>query len=35
MWADRPHPQTVAVAAELFASDARVRQGVLNALEQG
>ena len=35
MWADRPHPQTVAVAADLFASDARVRQGVLNALEHG
>lgn len=35
MWAERPHPQTVAVAADLFASDARVRQGVLNALEHG
>lgn len=35
MWADRPHPQTVAVAAELFSSDARVRQGVLNALDHG
>jgi hypothetical protein len=35
MWADRPHPQTVAVASELFSTDARVRQGVLNALEQG
>lgn len=35
MWADRPHPQTVAVAAELFSADARVRQGVLNALDQG
>ncbi|OBF30074.1 hypothetical protein A5724_24880 [Mycobacterium sp. ACS1612] len=34
-WEDRPHPQTVAVAAELFDSDARVHQHVLNALEQG
>ena len=34
-WADRPHPQTVAVAADLFASDARVRKGVLSALDQG
>jgi hypothetical protein len=35
MWADRPHPQTVAVAVGLFASDHRVRQGVLNALDHG
>jgi hypothetical protein len=35
MWADRPHPQTVAVAADLFANNERVRQGVLGALEQG
>jgi hypothetical protein len=35
MWADRPHPQTVAVASELFSADSRVRRGVLNALEQG
>ena len=34
-WVERPHPQTVAVAADLFASDERVRQGVLGALEQG
>jgi hypothetical protein len=34
-WEDRPHPQTVAVAADLFGSDSRVRQHVLNALEQG
>ncbi|ART73539.1 hypothetical protein BTO20_10535 [Mycobacterium dioxanotrophicus] len=34
-WDDRPHPHTVAVAAELFNTDDRVRQGVLNALEQG
>ena len=31
----RPHPQTLAVATELFARDARVRQGVLAALEHG
>ena len=35
MWAERPHPQTVAVAATLFSADARVRQGVLNALDHG
>lgn len=35
LWADRPHPQTVAVAADLFASDERVRRGVLGALDQG
>lgn len=35
LWEERPHPQTVAVAAELFVSDARVREGVLGALEQG
>jgi hypothetical protein len=34
-WEERPHPQTVAVAADLFDRDARVRQGVLEALEQG
>jgi hypothetical protein len=34
-WEDRPHPQTVAVAAALFDSDPRVHQHVLNALEQG
>ncbi|MCV7153625.1 hypothetical protein [Mycolicibacterium pyrenivorans] len=34
-WADRPHPQTVAVAADLFATDERVRRGVLTALDQG
>ena len=34
-WEERPHPQTVAVAADLFAVDARVREHVLNALEQG
>jgi hypothetical protein len=34
-WEDRPHPQTVAVAADLFDSDTRVHQHVLNALEQG
>ncbi|MBJ7338307.1 hypothetical protein [Mycolicibacterium sp.] len=35
MWADRPHPQTVAVAAELFSTDPRVRRGVLEALGHG
>jgi hypothetical protein len=34
-WEERPHPQTVAVAADLFDSDPRVHQHVLNALEQG
>jgi hypothetical protein len=34
-WEDRPHPQTVAVAADLFDIDSRVHQHVLNALEQG
>jgi hypothetical protein len=34
-WEERPHPQTVAVAADLFDRHARVRQGVLEALEQG
>ena len=34
-WEDRPHPQTVPVAADLFGSDARVHQHVLNALDQG
>jgi hypothetical protein len=34
-WEDRPHPQTVAVAGDLFDSDSRVHQHVLDALEQG
>jgi hypothetical protein len=34
-WEDRPHPQTVAVAADLLQADARVRHHVLNALDQG
>ena len=34
-WEDRPHPQTVAVAADLFARDSRVLQHVRNALDQG
>jgi len=33
--ATRPHPQTVAVAAHLFDTDARVRGGVLAALAAG
>jgi hypothetical protein len=32
---DRPHPQTVAVASDLFASDERVRRSVLGALDSG
>jgi hypothetical protein len=31
----RPAPQTLAVAADLFDCDSRVRQGVLQALDQG
>lgn len=34
-WQERPHPQTVAVAADLFGRDERVRRGVLGALDQG
>ncbi|KRE34819.1 hypothetical protein ASG82_01025 [Mycobacterium sp. Soil538] len=34
-WDLRPHPQTVAVAADLFGRDERVRAGVLGALSQG
>ncbi|MDG4668531.1 hypothetical protein [Mycobacterium sp. 236(2023)] len=34
-WDERPHPQTVAVAADLFGRDDRVRRGVLGALDQG
>ncbi|MGP4057572.1 hypothetical protein ACTWP6_22585 [Mycobacterium sp. 4D054] len=34
-WEQRPHPQTVAVAADLFGCDDRVRRGVLGALDQG
>lgn len=34
-WEDRPHPQTVAVAADLFDRDPRVLQHVRNALDQG
>jgi hypothetical protein len=34
-WEERPHPQTIAVAADLFDCDARVRHGVLSALEHG
>jgi hypothetical protein len=34
-WEDRPHPQTVAVAGDLLAVDRRVREHVLNALDQG
>ena len=34
-WEDRPHPQTIAVAADLFARDSRVRQGVLDSARAG
>jgi hypothetical protein len=34
-WDERPHPQTVAVAADLLDTNARVHRHVLNALEQG
>lgn len=34
-WEDRPHPQTVAVGADLFDRDSRVLQHVRNALDQG
>src|SRR5262245_8099616 len=34
-WEDRPHPQTVAVAADVFNGDSRVLAHVRNALEQG
>ncbi|OBE97480.1 hypothetical protein A5776_17600 [Mycolicibacterium elephantis] len=33
-WEDRPHPQTVAVAADLFDRDPRVLDHVRNALDQ-
>jgi hypothetical protein len=32
---DRPAPQTLAAAADLFGRDSRVRQGVVQALDQG
>lgn len=34
-WAERPHPQTVAVSADMFSCDERVRRGVVGALDQG
>lgn len=34
-WEERPHPQTVAVAADLFDRDPRVLAHVRNALDQG
>jgi hypothetical protein len=34
-WEDRPYVQGLAVAADLFERDSRVRQGVFHALEQG
>jgi len=32
---DQPHPQALAVSADLVARDARVREGVLRALDHG
>lgn len=34
-WSDRPHPQTVAVSAELIEGDERVRAHVRTALDHG
>jgi hypothetical protein len=34
-WAERPHPQTVAVAADLIEGDERVRAHVRTALDHG
>jgi hypothetical protein len=34
-WTDRPHPQTVSVAAGLFENDERVRRHVRKALDHG
>ncbi|MCX2934561.1 hypothetical protein ORI20_30290 [Mycobacterium sp. CVI_P3] len=34
-WEERPHAQGLAVGADLFERDSRVRQGVFHALEQG
>jgi hypothetical protein len=34
-WEDRPHPQTVAVASDVFDRDPRVLAHVRNALDQG
>jgi hypothetical protein len=35
MTGNRPTPQTLAAAADLFGCDSRVRQGVVQALDQG
>ena len=35
MWTERPHPQTLAVSADLLGRDARIRAGVLQALDHG
>jgi hypothetical protein len=35
MWTQRPHPHTLAVSADLFARDSRIRRGVLEALDHG
>jgi hypothetical protein len=34
-WADRPHPQTVSVAAHMFENDERIRRHVRKALDHG
>ncbi len=34
-WRERPHPQTIAVAAEMFERDPRVLRHVRTALDQG
>ncbi len=34
-WMDRQRPQTIAVAADVFEADARIREGVLKAIEHG
>lgn len=35
LWAERPHPHTLAVSADLFGRDPRIRAGVLGALDHG
>ena len=34
-WATRPRPHTLAVSIDVFGSDARIRRGVLEALDHG
>src|SRR6185312_5753924 len=35
IWADRPHPHTLAVSVDLVARDSRIRKGVMQALDHG